>query len=292
MIKEVEGVYQSSAAHMVGDGFRVINYFPNGNKFGKKISPFILLDYHPSYYYPPTTNKRGVGVHPHRGFETVTLAFDGYVAHHDSGGNSGVIGPGDVQWMTAASGILHKEYHEEKFATKGGSMQMLQLWVNLPKAVKMSPPKYQAISQQQIAKINLPENAGQVWVIAGSFDGIKGPASTFTPINMYRVVLNKGGKVLLNLPQQHNTGILVTAGALEVNQSQQAKENDFVLFGHEGEKITVIATENSEFVVLDGEPINETVVQYGPFVMNTPAEINQAIEDVNNGKFGYLDDED
>lgn len=290
MTKEVEGVFKSSAFHMVGDGFRVANYFPNGNKFGRKISPFILLDYHPPFYYSPTAHKRGVGVHPHRGFETVTLALDGYVAHHDSGGNSGIIGPGDVQWMTAASGILHKEYHEENFAAKGGNMQMLQLWVNLPKAVKMSPPKYQTITSAQIPKVELPQNAGTVNVIAGSYQNVKGPASTFTPINMYRVLLNKNGKATFNLPASHNTGFLITNGELLINGNETAKENDFVLFNHKGADITVLAKEDTQFIVLDGEPIDEPVVQYGPFVMNRPEEINQAIEDFNNGKFGVLED--
>ena len=290
MTKEVEGIFKSSAFHMVGDGFRVANYFPNGNKFGRKISPFILLDYHPPFYYSPTKNKRGVGVHPHRGFETVTLALDGYVAHHDSGGNSGIIGPGDVQWMTAASGVLHKEYHEESFAAKGGNMQMLQLWVNLPKAVKMSAPKYQTITSAQIPKVELPENAGTVHVIAGSYQNVKGPASTFTPINMYRVQLNKNGKATFDLPAGSNTGFLITNGELLINGNETAKENDFVLFNHKGEEIAVIANADTQFIVLDGEPIDEPVVQYGPFVMNKPEEINQAIEDFNSGKFGVLED--
>ena len=290
MTKEVEGVFQSSAFHMVGDGFRVANYFPNGNKFGRKVSPFILLDYHPPFYYTPTTHKRGVGVHPHRGFETVTLALDGYVAHYDSGGNSGIIGPGDVQWMTAASGVLHKEYHEEKFAANGGSMHMLQLWVNLPTAAKMSAPKYQTVLAEQMGKVNLPANAGTVIVIAGSYNNVQGQATTFTPINMYRVLLNKGGEVKFNLPRQHNTGFLITSGEVLVNNSDAAKEKDFVLFNHKGEEITVLAKEDTQFIVLDGEPIDEPVVQYGPFVMNKPEEINQAIEDFNNGKFGVLED--
>ncbi len=291
MIKEVEGVFKSSAFHMVGDGFRVANYFPNGNKFGQKISPFILLDYHPSFYYTPTTHKRGVSVHPHRGFETVTLALDGYVAHNDSGGNSGVIGPGDVQWMTAASGVLHKEYHEENFAARGGNMQMLQLWVNLPKWAKMSAPKYQAIAGEQMGKVQLPGNAGTVIVIAGSYQNTNGPATTFTQINMYRVLLNKSGMIKLDFPARHNTGFLIISGEVLVNNTLLAKENDFVLFNHNGSEIMVLANENSQFIVLDGEEIDEPVVQYGPFVMNKPEEISQAIEDFNNGKFGVLEDD-
>ncbi len=291
MTKEVEGVYPAGGAHMVGDGFKVVNYFPNGNRLGKKISPFFLLDYHPSYNYPPTNKKRGVGVHPHRGFETVTMTFEGYVAHNDSAGNSGVIGPGDVQWMTAGSGVLHKEYHEKEFAAKGGSMQMLQLWVNLPRAAKMTTPKYQAITKEMIPIVTLPGNAGKLLVIAGSFNGTKGPASTFTPINIYRVQLNQGGQVAFTLPQQHNTGILVINGNVKINSNETVGENNFLLFGYSGNEIKAMAESDAEFIVLDGEPINEPVVQYGPFLMNTPAEINQAIEDVNNGKFGVLKDD-
>ena len=192
--------------------------------------------------------------------------------------------------MTAASGVLHKEYHEENFAAKGGNMQMLQLWVNLPKVVKMSAPKYQTITSAQIPKVELPENAGTVNVIAGSYQNIKGPASTFTPINMYRVLLNKNGNATFNLPDSHNTGFLIISGELLVNGNNIAKENDFVLFSHKGEEIAILANEDTQFIVLDGEPIDEPVVQYGPFVMNTPAEINEAIEDFNNGKFGMLED--
>lgn len=288
MNKQVEEVYHAGVAHMVGDGFRVVNYFPKGNRLGKKISPFFLLDYHPSYYYPPTNKKIGVPPHPHRGFETVTIVLEGYLAHNDSAGHSGVIGPGEVQWMTAASGVLHTEYHEQNFAAAGGNLHMLQLWVNLPRAVKMSPPKYQAITKEQIVKVELANSAGMLYIIAGSYNNRKGPAQTFTPINMYRVQLNKGGTVPFTLPQHHNTGILVTTGSLVVNGEAKAAKGDFVLFEHNGTEITIEANDNSEFIVLDGEAINEPVVQHGPFVMNTPEEINQAIADEKAGKFGIL----
>jgi redox-sensitive bicupin YhaK (pirin superfamily) len=231
-----------------------------------------------------------VGVHPHRGFETVTLAFEGSVAHADSTGSKGVINPGDVQWMTAAGGILHSEYHEENFAKKGGNLHMLQLWVNLPAAVKMSRPKYQTLLEKDMSKVQLPDNGGTVYVIAGEYNGIKGSASTFTPVNMFRALLTKGHTISFTIPQQHNTTILMVGGSAEVNEEKIVKENDMVVFTHSGETITVKAVEDTQFVVLSGEPINEPIVQYGPFVMNTRQDIQQAIEDFNNGKFGVLSD--
>ena len=290
MQKNIEVVLQGSHPSMVGDGFRVINFFPNGNKPGRKISPFILLDYHPSFYYAPAEKPRGVGVHPHRGFETVTLAFKGAVAHHDSYGGEGTIWEGDVQWMTAASGVLHKEYHEKNFARQGGYMQMLQLWVNLPAKNKMDEPHYQAIANATMPKVAIGSN-GIVEVIAGSFEGNNGPAKTYTPINIYRVYVNAGGTISFNFNQQHNTGFLVVKGNITVNDKTQAQENEFVLFNHSGTDIKVSATEEAEFIVLDGEPLDEPVVQYGPFVMNTPDEIREAIIDFNSGKFGVLEDE-
>ena len=289
--KEVDQILKGSAFHMVGDGFRVSNYFPNGNRLGNKISPFILLDYHPSFYYSPANHKRGVGVHPHRGFETVTLALEGYVAHNDSTGNSGIIGPGDVQWMTAASGVLHKEYHEENFSLSGGNMHMLQLWVNLPAAVKMSSPRYQAITAAQMGKYYLPDEMGTVHVIAGSYQGIQGPASTFTPINMYRVELKKNAEISFHFPSQHNTSLLITHGEISIQEKYSATSAEFVLFNHEGETFQLKAVSDTQFIVLDGEPIDEPVVQYGPFVMNTAAQINEAIEDFNQGRFGVLEDD-
>ena len=204
MKKNIETILKGSPFGMVGDGFRVSNYFPNGNKPGRKISPFILLDYHPSYYYSPVDKPRGVGVHPHRGFETITLAFKGAVAHHDSHGGAGIIYEGDVQWMTAASGVLHKEYHEENFAKAGGNMQMLQLWVNLPAKNKMDTPHYQAIANADMPKVSLENNSGIVEVIAGTFEGHAGPAKTYTPINMYRVYLNKNGTSNFSFNQNSN----------------------------------------------------------------------------------------
>jgi hypothetical protein len=273
---------------MVGDGFRVFNYFPSGNNIRKEISPFLMLDFGPSFDFGPSDKPRGVDVHPHRGFETVTIAYKGAVEHHDSAGNSGIIYPGDVQWMTAASGVLHKEFHETEFSKKGGPFEMIQLWVNLPKQYKMSTPKYQEISAKNKVLVPLAGNAGEVNVIAGDFNGHKGAASTFTPINLFSVKLNKDGQLNLDIPASHNTAILVVEGGLEVN-GKKASLHDFVLFANEGEHLQISAKENAVFLIMSGEPIDEPIAQYGPFVMNTQQELMEAIDDFNNGKFGRLD---
>ena len=287
--RKIAGIYRGSDFHWVGDGFRVTNYFPSANNFAQRISPFVLLDYHPPFRYPPTEDEqRGVGVHPHRGFETVTLTFEGSVAHHDSAGNSGVIGPGDVQWMTAASGILHKEYHEKAFARTGGNMHMAQIWVNLPQAHKMDEPRYQAIAAGQIGRVELPNEAGHVRIIAGEFGGVKGSAKTVTPVNMFDIALNPPGKVRLSFPSRENTGLLILAGNVTVNGSAQGNALDFVFFENEGEDILVEAAGSARLLLLNGEPIDEPVVQQGPFVMNTRQEIRQAMIDFQAGKFGQL----
>lgn len=289
--KKIEAIFRPEAPHMVGDGFRVFNYFPNGYHTGRKMSPFFLLDYNPTIEFNPSERPRGVGVHPHRGFETVTIAWKGRVAHRDSAGHSGVINPGDVQWMTAASGILHKEYHEKEFSKKGGEFQMAQIWVNLPRKHKMDPPGYQAITSANIAKVPLENDGGIVNVIAGEYRNVKGPARTFTPINMFDIRLNKGGSMEVDLPAAYNTGLLVAEGHVKVN-GQEAPEHHFVLFGNEGEHIVIEAAHNSVLLLLNGEPINEPVFHYGPFVMNTAEDIQQAIDDFNSGKFGHLEDEE
>jgi redox-sensitive bicupin YhaK (pirin superfamily) len=287
--RKIAGIYRGASIHWVGDGFRVSNYFPSGNQFGARVSPFILMDYAPPHQYPPTENHlRGVGPHPHRGFETVTLAFEGSVAHHDSAGNAGVIGPGDVQWMTAASGVMHKEYHEREFARAGGTFHMMQLWVNLPKAHKMDAPRYQALTAQQMGRVELPDG-GQVRVIAGEYQGAKGPAMTYTPINLFDIKLNAGGQIPLSFPAHENSLLLVMQGEVEVN-GRAAGALDLVLFENEGEEISVRARETAHLLLLSGEPIDEPVVQYGPFVMNTEQEIREAMRDFNSGKFGYLAD--
>lgn len=287
-IKQISAILNPPAPHMVGDGFRVHNFFPSGYKLN--MSPFFLLDYNAKIEFSARNEPRGVGVHPHRGFETVTIAYHGAVAHHDSTGNNGVIYPGDVQWMTAASGILHKEYHEEAFSKKGGLFQMVQLWVNLPAKDKMTTPKYQAINHSEIAEFVLPNNAGTIEVIAGSFNGTNGSASTFTPIEMYNARLSKGGKTNFNFPAHYNTAFIVIEGEIKINNTSIAKTDQMVYFKNEGENIAFEALTDSLVLILSGEPINEPIAQYGPFLMNTQEEIKQAITDYNEGRFGYLED--
>jgi len=289
MEKQIENIYSRPARPgMVGDGFRVFNYFPNGGISQQRVSPFLMMDFNAEYDFGPSDHLRGVDVHPHKGFETVTIAYKGSVAHHDSTGNSGVINPGDVQWMTAGAGILHKEYHEQEFSKKGGPFEMIQLWVNLPAKDKLTSPKYQAITAGQMGKVILEDNGGLVNVIAGSFNQHKGPATTFTPVNMFDIRLNKGKKLSTEVPANHNTILLVVNGNVTVN-GEQAKQHDLVLFKNGDEEITVNADEDSVLLLLSGEPINEPIAQYGPFVMNTRRELEEAFEEFNSGKFGVLD---
>lgn len=289
--KAIQQILTPPAPHMVGDGFRVHNFFPSGYRLGmQRMSPFFMMDYNSKYEFAPSDIPKGVGVHPHRGFETVTIAYKGKVAHHDSYGNHGIIGEGDVQWMTAASGVLHKEYHEKEFSKIGGWFQMVQLWVNLPAKDKMSHPKYQEITNLQMGKFSIPDQGGVVEVIAGKYNGVKGPAFTFTPIQMYNVRIKKGASLTFNFPENYNTGILIVEGAVKVNDSETAPVDNFVLFKNEGEQFLVKAEQDSILLVLSGEPINEPIAAYGPFLMNTQEEIKQAFEDYNNGKFGHLEE--
>ncbi|MGN6439813.1 MAG: pirin family protein [Agriterribacter sp.] len=288
--KQIQQVLAPPPPHMVGDGFRVHNFFPGGYNMDKKrMSPFFLLDYNAKIEFSPREEPRGVGVHPHRGFETVTIAYHGAVAHHDSAGNSGVIREGDIQWMTAASGILHKEYHDAAYSQTGGPFQMVQLWVNLPAKYKMSQPKYQSITQSDVTRYPLPNEAGTVEVIAGNYKGAKGSASTFSPIEMYNAKLAKGGIAEFSFPANYNTGMLVVEGEVKVNDDTDVPADHFVLFKNEGEQIKVEASENSIVLVLSGEPINEPIAAYGPFLMNTHEELQQAYSDFNRGKMGYLE---
>lgn len=289
--KKIELVAEPRAPHFVGDGFRVHNFIPSGFRLDmERMSPFIMLDYNSKYNFPPSEIPKGVGVHPHRGFETVTIAYKGKVAHHDSAGGGGIIGEGDVQWMTAASGVLHKEYHEEEFSKTGGEFQMVQLWVNLPAKDKMSQPKYQAITNAQMGNYELADNAGHIEVIAGNYNDVKGPASTFTPVHMQNAKLNKGGKVNFSFPAHYNTALLLIEGSAKINNEVIVPTDHFVLFENEGEEFTIEAMEDAIVLVLSGEPINEPIVPHGPFVMNTREEIIQAMEDFSQGKFGHLED--
>lgn len=289
--KSVEVVLPPPPFHMVGDGFRVHNFFPSYSKIGMTgMSPFFLLDYGSKWLVPPSDTPRGVGVHPHRGFETVTIAYHGSVAHHDSAGNSGVISEGDVQWMTAGAGILHKEYHEKEFSVKGGIFQMVQLWVNLPAKFKMTPARYQPITNNDIIKVLHDEGKGSIEIIAGEYNGLKGSASTFTPINLFNARLNMGEKVTFSFSKNYNTGMLVIEGSIKINNSETAPEDHFILFKHDGEDIEIEALEKSIVLIMSGEPINEPIASRGPFLMNYEGELKQAFEDFRNGKFGYLED--
>ena len=255
----------------------------------KRMDPFILLDYNSKFHFSGTETPRGVGVHPHRGFETVTIAYKGRVEHGDSAGGGGIIGEGDVQWMTAASGVLHKEFHETEWAKDGGIFQMVQLWVNLPAKDKMSPPKYQAIQNSEMKKVDLGEN-GFIELIAGEYQGEKGPATTFSPVHLMNAKLKKGGKADFSFPANFNTATLVIEGNIVVNGEENAPTDHFVLFENEGENFTIEASEDAVILIISGEPLKEPIFHHGPFVMNNRNEILQAFDDFNQGKFGYLED--
>jgi hypothetical protein len=253
-----------------------------------EIDPFLMLDYAGPTHFGPAKRPRGVGEHPHRGFETVTIAYQGAVDHRDSGGNSGTIRPGDVQWMTAGSGVVHEEKHEAEFTRQGGVFEMIQLWVNLPKAYKMSAPRYQAITSEQIPAVELGE-AGRARVVAGELEGVRGPAKTFTPINVFDVRLNAGHKAVLNLPEGHNAAVVLLKGHVGLDSSHEIKgEAQLALLSASGERVALEAREDSTLLVLSGEPIGEPVASYGPFVMNTQEELVTAVNDYNAGRMGRL----
>ncbi|MDE0802142.1 MAG: pirin family protein [Acidimicrobiales bacterium] len=285
--RKVAGVFEGDGFHWVGDGFHVTQLFPSPNDLTERLSPFLLMDYGAPHDYEPTTTPRGVGVHPHRGFETVTVAFEGALAHHDSSGGGGVIRAGDVQWMTAARGILHKEYHDAEWAETGGRMHMMQLWVNLPAANKMDDPKYQSLTADAMGVVDLAGDNGRVRIIAGEYQGVRGPAETFTQVDLWDATLNPGGSMELSFPATDNAALFVMDGTVEANGAI-ARQNSLVLFENQGEDIAVAAEAGARFLVLAGTPIDEPVVSYGPFVMNTRAEIVEAIDAFNAGEFGSL----
>ena len=288
--RTVESVHRATTFHWVGNGFHVSTYFPSGGLPAARTSPFVLMDYGPSKEFSPLARgKRGVGWHPHRGFETVTLSWEGAVAHRDNAGHAGVIGPGDVQWRTAGGGIFHEEYHEESFSRRGGNLHMMQLWVNLPSAHKGAAPDYQAITADQIPRIELPDGAGAVRVIAGAFGEARGPAHTFTPIHMLDVSLAAGGSVPIELPRSYNAMAVVAKGRVR-SGDETAHAGELLLFAHDGERALLTAENDSHVIFLAGQPIDEPVVQYGPFVMNTADEIRQAMVDVQAGRFGSIPD--
>ncbi|AGC49077.1 pirin family protein [Myxococcus stipitatus DSM 14675] len=284
--RTLESVHGGGPLHWVGDGFRVKTVVPSGGISQERVSPFLLLDHHPPYDYAPLAQgQRGVGWHPHRGFETVTLAFQGHVAHRDNAGHSGVIGPGDVQWMTAASGILHEEYHEQAFSRRGGPFEMLQLWVNLPRTHKKDAPGYQPITAAQIPTVAI--DGGTVRVIAGPFGDTRGPARTFTPITLLDVRLRAGSDLHVALPKHHNTLVLVASGRIS-SGGERASQGDVALFANDGDFLTLRADEDTHLLVLSGEPIREPIVHYGPFVMNSQREVIEAIHDFEAGRFGSV----
>jgi len=252
------------------------------------MSPFFLLDYQKPEAFAPTTRRRGVGTHPHRGFETVTIAYQGRIAHRDSAGNGGVIGPGEVQWMTAGSGILHNEFHEEGFARAGGILHMMQIWVNLPRSHKLTAPKYQALTDQSIATVPLAGEKGVVRVISGAYEDTGGPAETFSPAHMLDLRLEPGAVVRLPTPRDYNTAALVLSGQVTANGSKPVSEGEFILFKNDGDEVVVESLAESIVLFLSGAPIDEPLVHYGPFVMNSVDEINEAVDDFNSGRFGQL----
>ena len=286
-MKKLFRIHQSSEMHWVGNGFPVRSVF-DYNGLGRELSPFLLLDYAAPYQFPPGDERRGVGGHPHKGFETVTVAYRGELEHRDSSGGGGKIGAGDVQWMTAGNGIVHEEFHSADFTREGGTLQMVQLWVNLRAQDKTAKPGYQTLLKAQIPNVALPDDAGNVRVIAGEYDGRKGAAKTFTPINLWDVNLRAGKSAELPMPNGHTTAFLVLSGTVIVNGEREAGEGDLAIFARAGESIAIEAKEDTKLLVMDGEPFAEPVVGHGPFVMNSRAEIQQAFEDYQLGRMGEL----
>lgn len=286
-VKKLLRIQRNTGQHWVGDGFPVRTLF-SYSALGPMISPFLLFDYAGPMEFSPTEQRHGVGEHPHRGFETVTIVYSGEVEHRDSSGGGGKIGPGDVQWMTAASGLVHEEFHGRDFARHGGVLEMVQLWVNLPAKDKMSPPRYQSILDSQIPTVNLPESQGRVRIIAGEFDGISGPAHTFTPINVWDIHLTSRQPISLTVPDGYNTLLAVLKGSVHINESETIGAAEVGLFDRAGDHICISSEPNTTVLLLCGEPIDEPIVGSGPFVMNTAEEIRRAKIDYQGGKMGKI----
>ena len=286
-MKTVLGRYSNPNRHWVGDGFPVRSLF-SYSSLGAHISPFLLLDFAGPHYFEPASTPRGVGSHPHRGFETVTIVYEGEVSHRDSTGKGGTIGPGDVQWMTAAGGILHEEFHSTGFTKSGGPFRMIQLWVNLPAKDKMSAPGYQSIVSADIPVVALPDGTGKARIIAGDFGGARGPARTFTPINVWDLRLHGGATLALDLPEGHTSALVVLSGHITLEGGHEAGEAEMLLLSREGRGIALSADGDATVLVLTGEPIDEPIAGYGPFVMNSEAEIREAVDDFNSGQFGQM----
>jgi len=286
-MRKVLGVYSAPRPHWVGDGFPVRSLFSHASH-GEHVSPFLLLDYAGPADFPPADRPRGVGTHPHRGFETVTIVYKGEVEHRDSTGKGGVIGPGDVQWMTAAGGILHEEFHSDAFTRKGGTLEMVQLWVNLPAKNKNAEPGYQTLLDRDIPSVELPDGAGRLRVIAGEYGGTRGPAHTYTPIDVWDVRFNRGGASSFTPPEGNTVAVIVLQGTVQVNGNAIVREAEFALLDRTGGEILLEANGDASLLILSGEPIDEPVVMHGPFVMNTDDEIRQAMADFRSGRFGEI----
>jgi len=287
-MKTVLGIYSAPASHWVGDGFPVRTLF-SYDRMGKQLSPFLLLDLAGPSDFSPAKTPRGVGEHPHRGFETVTIVYSGEVDHRDSAGNGGSIGPGDVQWMTAGAGVMHEEFHSEGFTRRGGKLQMAQLWVNLPAKDKMTRPQYQTILSEMIPEVALENEAGRVRVIAGDFSGVRGPARTFTELNVWDVRMKTGATCKLEFPEGHNAILAVLQGRVEVGTGQHLGEADLAVLSATGSGAWLRAKSDVTLLALSGRPIEEPIVGYGPFVMNTRGEIVTAFSDLEAGRFGQLE---
>lgn len=283
-MKKLAFIKRSNGRHWVGDGFPVQNIF-SYRDIHEEMSPFLLMDYAGPAQFEPTEKRRGVGQHPHRGFETVTIVYDGQVSHHDSTDAGGTIGPGDVQWMTAGSGIVHEEYHGDDFARAGGVFEMVQLWVNLPARHKMTRPGYQGITHEQIPEAALPDGAGVVRIIAGEYQGVRGPARTFSLMNVWDVRLGAGSTARFTLPAGHTTAVFVLHGAVSLGDTHTVRAAELAVMQREGDELVLAAQQDTVLLLLNGEPLHEPVVGHGPFVMNSWEEIDQAIDDYNNGRF-------
>lgn len=286
-MKRILGVYQNKHMHWVGDGFPVYNLF-SYDRLGQSLSPFLLLDYAAPYRFDPTTAQHGVGSHPHRGFETVTIAYQGEVTHKDSSGGGGTIKAGDVQWMTAGGGILHQEFHSPEFAHEGGLFEMVQLWVNLPAHSKMTPAKYQAIEADQIQHIKLDDAGSKMRVIAGQYQDTAGAATTFSPVNVWDGTIVKDQEHSFYATEGHTTLLVLLSGQVVLNENQSIEAPSLVVLSREEIDFSIKAEQDSKFLILTGQPLNEPIEGYGPFVMNSKAEIVEAVRDFNSGKFGSM----
>lgn len=287
-MKKILGVYQNKHMHWVGDGFPVYNLF-SYDRLGQSLSPFLLLDYAAPYRFDPTTVQHGVGSHPHRGFETVTIAYQGEVTHQDSSGGGGTIKAGDVQWMTAGGGILHQEFHSPEFAHQGGLFEMVQLWVNLPAHAKMTPAKYQAIEAGQIRHIALDDAGSEMRIIAGQYQDVNGAATTFSPVNVWDGTIVQGQQHSFYVTEGHTALLVLLSGQVTLNDSQSIAAPSLVVLSREDIEFSLKAEQDSKFLILTGQPLNEPIEGYGPFVMNSKAEIMEAVRDFNSGKFGHMD---